>query len=486
MKKLNKLPITIGITAVFILFSAGFVPVNGQNTDKNRSIPEIGFDGYPKRDYVYLFSTYAENMFLSTPHQIKFFPLPGNTINSSRTIESTASTLIRLSNWPMNLLYDKIGTLWASLIMVPKIVLIDYAISHTAMVLNHEYSGHGIKFMEGGSINDRIKIEAPFPYGNGGGVTYGYLPRGVDDNLMVMSAGSDANSVLAHEKAILWISDGVIHPYEFLLYGEARLDQFEYVLRYTDRPRGMSLLNRGDFEQYINILNNKYGRYFPQTFVLTDRDLKRWAYIALADPLLYISLGTQMYSLVTGKQYMEIPMMDMGEKLSAMPSSRIAFTPNGPEAYGDIFFRFNGTSVLHGYFRYGNRSFRDFWGFGARLYRQRVSKFVTLGGGFDFYRQPEVTKLVSINYLETVALNNINSLDFASTYRSIIDFNYLIGFQSWRRKQKNGIAGYVDLTVTPILPLRIHARIGYKTEGYVFGLSLREGFLGDFGFGFFF
>ncbi len=479
-------PITIVFTAAFLLMAAGTVPLQGQNTDNNREDIQTGFDGYPKRDYRFLFSTYAENMFLSTPHQIKYFPLPGNTINASNTIESTASVILRLSNYPINLLYDKIDTVWASLVMIPKIILIDYPLSHTAVVLNHEYSGHAIKFMEAGSISDRIKIKAPFPYGNGGGVTYGYMPRGIDDNLMVATAGSDANSVMAHEMAMRWIADGIIHPYEFILYGDARLDQFDYILRYTDKPRGTSLLNRGDFEQYLSLLNNKYGRYYPQTFAITDRDLKRWSYIALADPLLYFSLGAQIYSLVTGKQYLELPMMEMGEKLAALPSSRIAFTPNGPEAYGDIFFRLPEHSVLHGYFRYGNRSFRDFWGFGIRLYRQEINRYVTLGGGFDFYRQPESMKLVSPQYFEIVAINNYYSINLTSIYPAIIQYIYLTGYQAWRRKPKNGIAGYIDMAVTPMLPLRLHFRIGYKTEGYVFGLSLHEGFFGDLGFGFYF
>src|SRR5208337_1539621 len=171
----------------------------GDQSGRIRQEVPLGFDKYPKREYPLLFNNVLYNLLYRPSPVSKLFTVPAGTIPSALTLESGYSMIERLSNYPVNLLYDKIGTGWTSLILLTKMTFLDFPFAYFMMVFNHEYSGHTMRLHEAGQSINRITIGVPLPWGSGGGATAGTIPMSVDENIFIKSAGSEANMVLAHE-----------------------------------------------------------------------------------------------------------------------------------------------------------------------------------------------------------------------------------------------------------------------------------------------
>ncbi len=446
----------------------------------------IGFDKYPKRTYPLLFNNLLYNLLYRPMGVTKFITVPASTVSSALTLESGFSALERVSNYPTNLLYDKIGTGWTSLILLTKMAFLDFPFAYFMKVLNHEYSGHTMRFHEAGQYIDRITIGVPLPWGSGGGATAGTVPQSVDQNIFISTAGSEANTVLAHEMDLRFVSSGVIYPFDILLYLNAKFDELLYIDRSTGHPSGLRSYAEGDYEEYLILINNKYGRVLPNTYRLKLDDLKKWSYIALADPFLYLATGALAYTLVTGKRYMNAYMIPLGNEAAVMPSARVAFGPNGPECYGDLFFRLPSHAVLLAYARIGSTALRQTWGAGFRLYTIRLGRFVDIGAGWEIYSQPRVMNQISTNFIETVSWNlyplgNVNPVDQLNDL-TVIDLAY--GFVARGIRRMIGCAAYADINFRANEFFRAYFRIGYKSSGYVFGMALKRGLFWHAGIGF--
>jgi hypothetical protein len=451
----------------------------------SRGIP-IGFDKYPKREYPLLFNNVLYNLLYRSSTATAFFTVPAGTIPSALTLESGYSMIERLSDYPVNLLYDKIGTLWTSLIMLTKITFLDFPFAYFMMVFNHEFSGHTMRFHESAQYIDRITVGVPIPWGLGGGATSGGIPSSIDQNIFISSAGSEANMVLAHEMDLRFASTGVIYPFDILLYLNAKFDELLYIDHATGHSTGLRMLADGDFESYLVLINNKYGRVLPNTYRLKLDELKRWSYIALADPFLYLATGALVYNMFTGARYMQAYMIPLGGGASFMPSARVAFTPNGPECYGDLFFRMQSGATVLAYARAGSKSLRETWGAGLRLYTISAGRFVNLGGGLDVYSQPRVMNYMSTYFMENLfwnlyPLGNVNPV---SQLGSLTLYDLAYGYVARGIRRIFGCAAYADISVKANEFFRAYFRIGYKSSGYVFGMSLNRGFFWHAGMGF--
>jgi hypothetical protein len=450
----------------------------------------IGFDGYPKRNYSLLFNNVLYNVLYRPSPFTGYVPIPAGTVPAAKTFESGYSTLERLSNYPINLLYDKIGVGWTSLIMLVKAALLDFPFAYTIKVFNHEFSGHVARIYESGGLIDKIEVGVPLPWGKGGGSTSFYMTRSIDKIIFTSTAGSEANTVLAHEMALGFVSNRVIYSFDILLYLNARFDQLLYVNNASKNPNGLRLLVSGDYEEYLVLVNNKYGRVFPHTYRLKLDELKRWSYAALADPFLYLSTMAFFYNLATGKRYMRTWMIPLGKTAMIMPSSRVAYTPNGPECYGDLFFNLPRHTVLLMYGRGGSRTLRQTWGAGIRLYSVDLGRYAEIGGGFDLFSQPRVMNYISTLFLENYLWNSylsvtsfikINPLE---QYGALTFIDAMYGYKARAMKRIFGGAGYVDLTIKGGERFRAYIRMGYKSRGYVFGLKLQQGFFWHTGVGY--
>ena len=440
-----------------------------------------GFDRYPARTYSFLFNNVLSNLMYRPTTPMLLLTVPVGTVPSSVSLESGYSLLIRLSNYPINLLYDRIGVGWTSLIMAAKIVLLDFPFAYTMKVLNHEYSGHASRFHEAGQFVDRITIGVPLPYGEGGGATAGTIPSRVDRGIMIDGAGSEANTVMAHQMSLRWVSDGYIYPFDILLYFNARFDQLLYI---NVASRGLPpFMADGDWEQYIAAINRKYGSPYP-FYRLKLGDLKRWSYIALADPFLYMATGALFYNFFTGKRSLETLMIPLGGKAGMMPSTRVSYTPNGPECYVDFFFRLPDRSVLLVYARGGARNLRETWGGGVRLARMDLGRFIELGGGLELFSQPALSGRTDSDYYSN-GLWNLYPLVNPAAYTDILNaMDIANGSLARRRARLFGGAGFIELALKANRLFRAHLRLGYKSDGYAMGLPLERGFFWHAGMGF--
>ena len=290
--------------------------------------------------------------------------------------------------------------------------------------------------------------------------------------------------MLAHEMSFRFVTDGVIYPFDILLYMNTKFDELLYIDNATGHPSGFRMLADGDYEQYLILINNKYGRVLPNTYRLKLKDLKQWSYAALADPFLYMATGALFYNLFTGKRYLKTFMIPLADAVSVMPSARVAYTPNGPECYGDLFFKLPYHSVLLGYIRVGSTKLRQTWGAGLQLYTISLGRFVDLGGGLDLFSQPKIMNLTSTYFTENIAWNFFPLANPIALFGQFTATDILNGFLAKGIKRIFGSAFYTDLTFKANDFFRAYFRFGYKTNGYVFGMALKKGVFWHAGMGF--
>ncbi|MBN2078050.1 MAG: hypothetical protein JW838_03735 [Spirochaetes bacterium] len=455
-------------------------------TPLSKYVIPIGFDGYPSRSYNFPVNNVLSSFYFKPSTLMYMVPVPAGTIPAVRTFESGYSMLVRLTNYPINLLYDKIGIGWTSLIMAVKITLVDFPFSYTMMTFNHEYSGHAVRALESGGFIDRIEIGAPPPYGRGGGATYMTLSKSIDQTLMTMTAGSEANTALAHEMALGWVANGSIYPFDILLYLNARFDQLFYITISSGTPSGLRLDTGGDYDNYLLLINNKFGRVFPHNYRLTYADIRKWSFAVLADPFLYMSAGAFFYNMITGKRFMETLMIPLGTDAGMIPSTRVFYTPHGPECSVDLFFRLPRKSVLLAYARGGSLKLRGTGGAGVRLYSIEVNDYLDVGAGLDLFNQPGIMNYASTLYLENASMNLYPLVDYFAIYPQLFLLDIIYGNTARHTKRKMGWALYGDMTVKLKEVVRFNLRLGYKTAGYVPGMALDQDVFWHMGLGFYF
>ncbi len=404
-------------------------------TENQNQQPEnqIGFDGFPKRDYPFLLN------------------FPWVTYAGAATIDSALTLTLRGINYPISLLTVKTGGLLGSFIFLGKTLLIDAPLTITAMTFNHEFFGHAARVREAGGTVKKVHISMPWPYGSGGGyISYSGVNH-YDENILVITGGSEANLLLSQGIARRWTRTGIVDQNDYLLYSITRLDLFFYIQ--TLKSASGSIVSN-DIDSYLTIVNNKYGYTQIENFPLTLKKLKNWSYILLIDPYLYMGVISAVHKQITKKNIFHLPLIPLGKNAGFLPSMKIALTPFGPEWYIDIFFKLPEDMTGQYYLRVGTKTFRSFWGMGFRIDGIKIVKNFSIGAGFDIFSQPEIASSYSGNSADTISL-------------------------------KTGFALYLDLTVSPIRDLKLYARIGYKTDGYVFGMALKKSVLWHFGFGIF-
>src|SRR3989304_7500498 len=168
-----------------------------------------------------------------------------------------------------------------------EVTAIYYPLSRIEVVLQHEVFGHGYRIRDIGSniaVVNRYVIDAPFPYGNGGGATYYFYNENMTSFLeaSVSIAGVEATSIFANRMKIKWLSYPRLDPLKSLLYIESQHDITSYIdsmddfLPYDDEGH--------DIEDYLFWLNNTYYRDF-----LSKKKLKKPSLINFLDPYTYYS-----------------------------------------------------------------------------------------------------------------------------------------------------------------------------------------------------
>lgn len=339
-------------------------------------------------------------------------------------------------------------------------VLVWHPLSELEVTAQHEVFGHGYRIRDIGPFAVKVEgydIDAPFPYGDGGGETI------YDNNgnltsfgeISISAAGVEATAFLANRLKMKWMSDLKLDPRKLFLYLLGQQDLTSYTYTMDD---SVVFLNDGhDIESYLYWLNNTY--YNDN---LSKEDLKKAVLVNLLDPMTYFCVGSFFYYIFSGKN-MKIPALSI-KKLKMLPNLRLGLAPYGPEYYLENFMSC-GNSPVYSYFRIGKHNQNTFWGLGIEyldLFRFNSCK---IGFRCDFYQQPKiyfkkgffVFQNIQVGYME----KDLNKMIYGISSSLIFNKRLLKSHEMF-----------------------LYAEGGYKTHGFVSGQSLKNSIILRLGFGF--
>jgi hypothetical protein len=333
-------------------------------------------------------------------------------------------------------------------------------LSEAEMVLEHEVFGHGYRLRDinhGMVGNIHYGIGWPYPYGNGGGVTfYDFNPNLTSFSEIAISlAGVDSTAILANRLKMKWATDLRLDPKKAFLYIDSFHDLTSYV--YSLDNSAIFKDDGHDIESYLYWLNNTY-----YSKSLTKDDLKRAALVNLFDPTTYYCLYSILNYLITGKD-MTFSMIKINN-FRFLPNLRLGLAPYGIEYYLENYMSYKNYPI-YSYLRAGNFSGNTYWGLGLEY--PNVYKFNNnkIGFRFDFFRQPKI-------YL--------NGGDF-------IFHDISIGFtKDELQTMINGLSAYLiyERKLFKKSDISLHVEIGYKTQGFVPSEDLRDSYIARIGLGF--
>ena len=318
------------------------------------------------------------------------------------------------------------------------------------LVLQHEVFGHGYRIRDIGSDKIRVKeyeIDAPMPYGDGGGSTVFTFNDKLTsfEQTAISAAGVEASAILANRLKMKWFTTLKLDPKKAWLYFLAEHDLTAYVLSLNDSA---IFVNEGhDIQGYLDWLNNTY---------FTDRvsisDVTKAVLINFVDPISYYALGAYFYYIFTGKD-LNIWTINI-KNLKFLPNLRLGLAPYGLEYYLENFMSYK-NSPIYTYFRAGHHFDNTYWGLGLEY--QKILNFNNnfLGFRFDFYRQPKIYSKEGITTWENVQVgysqSDLNKMIIGSSFYLIFDKNF---------SKKHD--------------LFFHIELGYKTDGFIQGQSLKS------------
>lgn len=265
--------------------------------------------------------------------------------------------------YTQDLIYEQPETprrgFWIGAERFSELFLIWDPIDYLASVTQHEVFGHGYRIRtlhhEGAHVT-RYKIDAPFPYGDGGGAThFNYHERKITsfEDLAVASGGVEATAILANRLKLQWLQRGAIDARESTLYTSSEHDISNYIWFTGSKD----LEDEGDISYYVHRLNRTYPHGH-----LTVNSLKKQALVNLLDPFTYYSIYAWWRYVVSGKKT-SIPMIRIGS-YQYLPGMRFGLTPFGPEYYLENFL-VKDNKPIYFYLRAGHFSDQTYLGFGV-------------------------------------------------------------------------------------------------------------------------
>jgi hypothetical protein len=207
-----------------------------------------------------------------------------------------------------------------------RLLLFDRPQEQWLLVANHEVFGHGGRVRELFSGFVGYHLDAPKPYGNGGGVTFYELNRDftVHEVSAIAVGGIEANSVAAEQIARRAFERRRISPRTALRYLGFELDGFEYVLKTGDEPEPPGH-DVSDFIEIYNVVAEA-----AEAEPLQPRTLRRWTLINLANPMLASAVVGLGRYLLTGQPDSPVFAVPIGS-FRVMPVPRYRLTPFGTE-----------------------------------------------------------------------------------------------------------------------------------------------------------
>ncbi|HEX5110975.1 MAG TPA: hypothetical protein VFV95_21130 [Vicinamibacterales bacterium] len=264
---------------------------------------------------------------------------------------------------------------------VARLLFFDRPQEEWLRVANHEVFGHGGRVRElfGGFV--QYHIDAPRPYGPGGGVTYFELtPEFTVHELQAVSVGGmEVNAVAAADIADRAFRASRLSARTALRYLGFQLDSFRYIQRTGDEPEPAGH-DVSDFLQTYNATAE-----FAGTELITPRTLRRESYIGLANPMLASALFSVGRYALTGNPDGPVFTLPVGS-MRVMPWLAYRLAPYGTEwsASADIGWARGAAQVS---VTVGRAPGETPWGVGATMFGLALRDW-RIDVELDGWRQP--------------------------------------------------------------------------------------------------
>jgi hypothetical protein len=194
------------------------------------------------------------------------------------------------------------------------------------MVANHELMGHGARLRERFDGPIGYTIDAPAPYGPGGGSTFFGFDRepSARELLAISAAGMEADAVAARVMADAAFRRGRMRPRDALRYLTFELDTLNYVLNTGDEPEEPGH-DVSDFLQTYNELAALTGAE-----AVAARTLRREALLSLANPMVAFAAYGIGRHLWNGATDVRVPGLSIAG-VRYLPLVRYQLAPYGTE-----------------------------------------------------------------------------------------------------------------------------------------------------------
>ncbi len=331
-----------------------------------------------------------------------------------------------------------------------KFIYFDLPQEQWIVVANHEVFGHGARLRERFNGPIGYRIDAPVPYGHGGGETWFEFDRepSTYELLSVSAAGMEVDAVAARIVVQRAVAEGRMRPRDAMRYLGFELDTFSYIQSTGDAPEEPGH-DVSDFLQEYNGLAASAGA--P---LLTPRTLRREALVCLANPMLaYAVYGIARY-VWNGATDVRVPALSIAG-VRYLPMLRYQLTPYGTElaVMNELAGLLRQTEIE---LRFGRFLDRTPWGIGVRQRDLVMWRDWHTDLALDLWRQPAIV---------------------ASASESSTTQLHAGGEVRGRLKRPVGPAWFG--TASPLLIVEL----GVKTAGYVPGEPLRAGAVARVGVG---
>lgn len=265
-----------------------------------------------------------------------------------------------------------------------KVIGLDLPQDHTLLVVGHEIFGHGSRLRELGAGAVRYRIDVPIPYGPGGGRTsfHGELTPTSGTLLAIDVSGIEAQNIMADAIADRAVARGRMHYREAWLYFESRIAGLTYMQTASERSS-----EGHDVAEFLRTVRDACAP--PSCVPVTEKDLKRRAWLILGDPLLYSALQNVFSSyVVTGSAASSVPMIPVGH-LRYIPALGFQLTPYGTE-WTTRHLLAGGGRTFSLVIRIGDAGTHSSWGVGARAYDLMAWRRWPVSLTADLWRQPSL------------------------------------------------------------------------------------------------
>lgn len=350
-------------------------------------------------------------------------------------------------------------------------------------ITQHEFFGHGYRLREiGKSKVDILKYSIK--------IDRGYVESIPRDDMATSSfvnvaiGGVNSTSLMADEMRMRFTERKEINGRSNTLYSLSALDLFGYInVSNEDKVFNPFAVmdsnwfreNRpADIEQYVFAMRKLY----PMNPLSIDK-LKSHSLIAALDPYLWISAWSSIKYIYDGNsaELPMIPIMGMGY----LPAMKMGLAPYGPELYFQNYFRLKNGAPLSVYYKWGSLGVNRHRGVGIHapsIFRFGNSAFGFKLDLFDQFKPKNDLPISAFKY--SLPILRKDSYSYIPTKEDFANYKGV-------ERVLGGALSFIGSHQLSSFPsLGLNLELGYKTKGFIPGMSTKEGLIARGGFNFIF